>query len=115
MIDISAAMYVFEGSIDSRALAMLVHTEIHFESSNGSEWDQEFSVISKDVGVTAKGGNETQSRSYGFNGLQKGLEDLDDEVLRADAMRIGNQAIELLGARNCPSDIRDLILTPDQL
>jgi predicted Zn-dependent protease len=115
VIDISAALKVSDEIIDGWAFAMLVHTDIHFESSNGSAWDQEFSVISKDFGVTAKRGNETQSRSYGFNGFQKGLEDLDDQILQGEAVRIGRQAIELLGAENCPSDTRDMILMPDQL
>jgi len=115
LIELSKELQVSNEIIDSWAEAMLVHTRIHFESSNGSQWSQEFSIISKDFGVTAKRDSETQSRTYGFNGLQAGLEDLSDPQLLADAVRVGNQAVELLSARNCPSGNRDLLLMPDQL
>lgn len=115
MIDLSCHLKISDEIIDSWAYTRMVHTQIHFCSSNGSAWDQEFSMITKDFGVTAKRDRETQSRSYGLNGLQKGLEDLDDQLMQQDARRISQQAIELLSAKNCPSDTRDLILTPDQL
>ncbi len=115
LINISLHQQTSVDIIDSWAMAMLVHTQIHFVSSNGADWQQEFSIVSKDFGVTARKNNESQSRSYGFNGLQKGLEDLDDVILEQEAIRIGSQAVELLDAAECPSDSRDLILTPDQL
>jgi len=115
LINISKQAETSNEIIDSWALAMLIRTQIYYLSSNGSEWHQAFSIVTKDFGVTAKRDKETQSRSYGFNGLQTGLEDLDDNILEAEAIRIGNQAVELLGARDCPDDTRDLILTPDQL
>jgi len=115
LIDISNYQQVSTDIIDSRAIVMLVHTQIHFVSSNGADWQQEFSIVTKDFGVTARRNSESQSRSYGFNGLQKGLEDLDDVILQEEATRIGKQAIELLNAGECPSDSRDLILAPDQL
>jgi len=115
LIDISKQQQLSDDIIDSWTMAMLVHTQIHFVSSNGADWQQEFSIVSKDFGVTARQNNESQSRSYGFNGLQKGLEDLDDVILQEKAIQIAEQAIELLGAAECPDDTRDLILVPDQL
>ena len=115
LINISKQAETSNEIIDSWALAMLINTKIHYQSSNGSEWQQDFSIVTKDFGVTAKRDNETQSRSFGFNGLQIGLEDLNDDILQGEAIRIGNQAVELLGAKDCPSDSRDLMLTPDQL
>jgi len=115
LINISKQAETSNEIIDSWAQAMLIRTEIYYLSSNGSEWHQNFSIVSKDFGVTAKRDKETQSRSFGFNGLQTGLEDLDDNFLEAEALRIGHQAVELLGARDCPADTRDLMLVPDQL
>jgi predicted Zn-dependent protease len=115
MIDLSSHLKISDEIIDSWAYARLIQTQVHFSSSNDSTWDQEFSIITKDFGVTAKRGNETQSRSYGLNGLQKGLEDLDDQILQEEALRVSQQAIELLGAKDCPNDTRDLLLNPDQL
>ena len=115
LIDVTDHMNVGEEVIDRWAYARLLTTSIYFISSNGSEWTQNFSIVSKDFGVTAKQGNEVQNRSFGLNGLQTGLEDLDDAVLKEHAVRVGKQAIELLSAEECPSDTRDLILTPDQL
>jgi predicted Zn-dependent protease len=115
LINISTQAETSKEIIDSWALAMLINTQIYYVSSNGSEWQQDFSIVTKDFGVTAKRGNETQSRSFGFNGLQIGLEDLRDDILEGEAIRVGNQAVELLGAKDCPNDTRDLMLTPDQL
>lgn len=115
LIDVTNHMNVGEEIIDRWAYARLLTTSIYFISSNGSEWTQNFSIVSKDFGVTAKQGNEVQNRSFGLNGLQTGLEDLDDAVLKEHAVRVGKQAIELLSAEECPSDTRDMILTPDQL
>ncbi len=115
LVNISKQAETSNEIIDSWALAMLIRTQISYVSSNGSDWQQDFSILTKDFGVTAKRDSQTQSRSYGFNGLQIGLEDLNDLALEKEAIRVGNQAVELLGAKDCPNDTRDLILTPDQL
>lgn len=115
LIKITESLKVSEEVVDAWAYVMLIKTEVSFISSNGSEWQQEFSISCKDFGVNAQRGNESQSRSYGMNGMQKGLEDLDLNVLLGEAVRVGKQAIELLGAPDCPADVMDLILTPDQL
>lgn len=115
LINVTNQIKVGEEIIDTWAYARLISTGIYFVSSNGSEWTQEFSIVSKDFGTTAKKGKEVQNRSFGLNGLQTGLEDLNDTFLEENAVRVGRQAIELLSAPDCPSDTRDLILTPDQL
>jgi predicted Zn-dependent protease len=115
MITVTEQMKVGEEIIDRWAYSRLIRTAIHYTCSNGSEWTQEFSIVSKDFGCTAQSGKEVQNRSFGLNGLQTGLEDLDDTLLAENAVRVGKQAIELLSAADCPSGSRDLILAPDQL
>ena len=68
-----------------------------------------------DFGTTVQGLNETQSRSLGLTGLQTGLEILNDDDLHREALRIAEQALELLDASDCPSETMDLLLMPDQL
>lgn len=87
-------------------------------SSNGSHIEQDFLFFTSNFIATAQEGSETQKRST--NGpvarcFQGGLEQLAQDQLLADCKRIGEQALELLRAENCPSGRMDTILAPDQL
>jgi predicted Zn-dependent protease len=115
LIKVTETLKVSEEIVDTWAYARLIRTSVYFISSNGSEWQQEFSISCKDFGVNARRGNESQSRSFGMNGKQIGLEDYDMDFLSVEAERVGRQALELLDAPDCPEDTLDLILTPDQL
>lgn len=115
MMEVTKRLKVGSEIVDAWAFALLVQTEIHYLSSNGSDWSQSFSIVNKDFGVTAKNEHDVQNRSFGLNGKQIGLEDLEADRLKLEAERVGKQAIELLQAEDCPTDQRDLILMPDQL
>ena len=94
-------MNVGEEIIDRWAYARLLTTSFPMHQFKWFRMDSNFSIVGKDFGVTTKQDNEVQNRSFGLNGLQTGLEDLDDAVLKEHAVRVGKQAIELLFAEEC--------------
>lgn len=115
LIEITKALKVSEEIIEASAWAMLTKTTVNYISTNGADWSQEFCIVSKDFSATASRDNENQTRSYGMNGRQLGLEDFDMEVLLQEAKRVGTQAVELLDAEECPTESLELIIAPDQL
>jgi predicted Zn-dependent protease len=86
-------------------------------TSEGGEVYQDFNRMVPSFIVTANEGAVTQWRSFGGMRLvrQQGWEILADSKFAETAERMGNEAVELLTADNCPSDTRDLILAPDQM
>jgi len=115
LIEITKSLKVTEEIIEASAWAMLTKTTVNYISTNGAHWSQEFSIVSKDFSATASRGNENQTRSFGMNGRQLGLEDFDIDLLLREAKRVGTQAVELLDAEECPTEKLDLIIAPDQL
>ncbi len=104
--------------INTVAAARFVESFTRFVSSNGSDVYQEFSIVSTDFNATAQDGPEIQKRSD--NGAfarsnQGGAELLDTDAIQARARTVGEQAVELLYASNCPSENTDLLLAPDQM
>jgi len=115
LVDITKALKVSDDIIEASAWAMLTKTNVNYISSNGANFTQEFCIVSKDFSATASRDNENQTRSYGMNGRQLGLEDFDIDHLLQEARRVGTEAIELLDAEECPTESLDLIIAPDQL
>jgi predicted Zn-dependent protease len=101
--------------IEASAWAMITDTAIQYLSANGSDWAQRFSMVTRDMAVTAKKGDVIQKRSLGMQGRQWGAESLDEATLLEHSERLLKEVHELLGAKECPSEAMDLILTPDQL
>lgn len=111
----SAHLAKDEAVIEANAWAMITQTKISYISSNGSEWTQTFSIVTKDLGVTAKKGEVVQKRSIGMQGRQWGAESLEEAELMAASERTLKEVHELLNAEECPSETMDVILAPDQL
>jgi predicted Zn-dependent protease len=69
--------------------------------------------------VTAAGDGRSQTRTLGgqYNGVcrQGAYEALRDAGFVGAGVRIAAEALELLGAPNCPDGARDLLLSPDQM
>jgi predicted Zn-dependent protease len=67
--------------------------------------------------ATANQAAETQTRTFGGHAYcrQGGLEILDDVGFAAAAPVVGEQALELLSAPNCPQETSDVVLAPDQM
>jgi predicted Zn-dependent protease len=111
-------LQVSDKVVSTSAIAQSTETEQRFVSSNGSDVTQSFTFIDTDYEATAQDGGIVQKRSD--NGsfarcYQAGVEVLDPEIVLARAARIGEQAVELLAAADCPTETTTLVLAPDQM
>ena len=87
-------------------------------TSSGSQIQQDFHFLYPNLSATANQQNDTQIRSLGgFRAYcqQSGLELLKTLNLNQEATHIADEAIQLLLAKNCPTDTRGLLLAPDQM
>lgn len=99
--------------------ASLWHTarDTLYLASDGVHIRQHGEILLPSLVATAHRTGETQTRTLGGDAYyrQGGLEILDDIGYAAAAPRIAEQALELLGAPNCPSASCDVVLAPDQM
>ena len=99
--------------------ASLAYTdeESVFASSAGDFIREARGIIVPGIEASASANGETQTRTLGRGGMirQGGLEQLDDLGFWAAGPRIADEALELLGAPDCPSGEMDLLLAPDQM
>ena len=108
------------GSKITRRLAgvRLVECVSRLASSTGSDVEQRFKLLSTNLAATAQANGEVQTRSDGgllARSHQIGLEALFDYNLLDQATRVGEEAIELLAAEECPSQTADILLMPNQM
>ena len=47
--------------------------------------------------------------------MQIGMEEFDEDLVMTRAKRVGEQALELLDAEDCPTETTNLLLAPDQM
>ena len=103
----------------TRADARLVESRNNFVSTAGAEIEQIFSFLASGQSATAvfQGGVQTRSRNgHDGNVLQERWEYLlDDPGLMDELKQVGEEAVELLSARECPNEALDLILMPGQM
>jgi predicted Zn-dependent protease len=108
---------VSDAIVQTHAAIVTTERETWLSSTDGCEVYQRQSSISTDFGATAKDGAITQRRSDGgwyARSYQGGLEWLDDRLWER-AQRIGEEAVELLSAPECPTETTSLVLAPDQM
>ncbi len=88
-------------------------------SSNGTQVHQQFALITPDFRATAQEGAIVQTRTYNgphAHSYQGGWEHLlQGSELWESVHRVGEQAIELLTAVECPTMTTTLVLAPDQM
>ena len=75
-------------------------------------------MLEFDLSATAADGSNQQTRTFaGMRGTcrQVGVEFFDQEEIMVNANRIGEQALELLQAEECPSGEMDIVIAPDQM
>lgn len=85
-------------------------------NSHGARIEQSFSYLSQGLLAVANHGAETQRRTYGFDrSRQGGVELLQYPRFLAEASRVGDEALQLLHAPDCPTGQRDLLLMPSQM
>lgn len=104
--------------VDWEASLWRTRTQTLLLTSAGGRVEQTFCYLSPLLRATANAGAETENRSLGGGRgyvRQGGLEILDHIGYRTLGPRVAQEAIDLLGAENCPSGAMDLLLSPDQM
>jgi predicted Zn-dependent protease len=113
------AMKVSDKIVDRLATLRRIDTDSLILTSGGGRVEQFSRTTIPYAYATANAGARTQTRSYGRGsyGGQGGREVLDrfgvNFVDRAG--RLGEEALELLEAANCPTGTMDVVLAPDQM
>ena len=100
------------------AIARTHDIESWFVSSNGAEIHQKILLLESHLSAIAQAPGVTQSRSdngYLARSYQGGWEHFSGESLSERAYKIGQQAVDLLSAPNCPTESTTLVLAPDQM
>lgn len=118
LIKVCETLNVSDQVVKTSALARTTATEMQFVSSNGSNLDQQFLSITSDYSATAQEGAVIQKRSD--NGMlahcyQAGMELFEETQVLERVQQIGEQAVELLAAEECPTTTTTLVLAPDQM
>ena len=118
LIEICDKLKVSDQIVKTSAYIVITETETNFVSSNGSDIYQKFLAIATDYAATAQDGTVIQKR--GDNGQlarchQIGMEAFDRTAILQRAQVIGEQAVELLSAAECPTETTALVLAPDQM
>ena len=107
-----------KGVTVGRAWMDIWRTKKHFANTEGSKIDQELLQCGSAVHALAVGEQDVQDRCYpGTGGLYQtgGYEIVRKAELLANARRIGEEAVQLLTADQCPSQTTDVILSGDQV
>ena len=107
-----------KGVTVARAWMDIWRTKKLFVNSEGSKIEQELLQCGSAVHALAVGDNDVQDRCYpGTGGLYQtgGYEIIRKADLIANARRIGEEAVALLTAEQCPSEPTDIVLSGDQV
>ncbi len=118
LIGVTSAMKAVPGVSVAAAHLVAWDTQKWFVSSQGHRIHQHIVETGTSMSATAVGERETQRRSYGGIGGAygtRGYELVREADLPGHAQRVGEEAVELLGAPECPSATLDLILGSEQL
>ncbi|NJK30822.1 MAG: TldD/PmbA family protein [Acaryochloris sp. RU_4_1] len=118
LVKVCETLHVSDQIVKTSAFAQTLETEQIFVSSNGSDTYQKLGLVITDYEATAQAGNVIQKRTD--NGplarcYQAGAEVFDPEQVLARVQRVGEQAIKLLTAADCPTTTTTLVLAPDQM
>jgi len=101
IVERSAAIHLFE---DARL----------YLTSTGGDLQQRFRYTLPWARVTANEGADTQARSL-ERAQQGGFEQIAEAGFRGCGARLADEALQLLGAPDCPAGTMDLLLMPDQM
>lgn len=110
----SQSLKVSDKIVSRTASAMLVETEIQYLSSSGAQWVQNFDMVNTFYKATAQNDKDIQFRTEG-NSLQIGAEIFKGSEVYDLCRTTGEEAMILLESENCPTDVMDLLLAPDQM
>ncbi len=117
LIRLCQTLKVSDKIVQTNASANTQEVESWYISSNESEVYQKFLLLGTTYGAIAQDGPDVQQRSNNGNGhyYQGGWELFPDAALWDRARQIGEQAVELLTAEECPTATTTLVLAPDQM
>lgn len=103
--------------VDWEASLWYTETDTLYLTTDGGRVYQHFVSLVPMLSATANAGSETQTRTFGGRGYcrQGGLEVLDAVGFRTAAPQLAEEALQLLTAPHCPSDVMDVLLAPDQM
>ena len=88
--------------------------DVIFACTDGSYIEQNFCQCDVSLGAIATNDTDMQRRSY-CDVIRAGFESVREKDLPNRAMTIGQEAVQLLAAQDCPSGTYDVIITPRQL
>jgi len=115
LVKANKELKVSDKIVSVSAFGIITETEFNYVSTNGSEVNQNFLMVTTDFSANAQDGNVLQRRTGGRTGNQIGMEVFEEDRVLSLCNTIGEQAVELLTAEECPSGKFDLVLTPDQM
>ncbi len=118
LLDAEKALHVSSAIGVGRAWMDLWSIEKSFFSTIGSNIVQRIRQTGSGIQAMAVGETEVQTRTFpGDIGLYKqgGWEIIEQAQLRENAARIGEEAVALLAAPQCPSGVFDIILGGSQM
>jgi len=104
--------------IRTSAVARTHEINSWFVSSNGAEVHQKWTMLESHLSAIAAAAGITQARTdngYLARSYQGGWELFNQDELWERAERIGQQAVALLNAPDCPDETTTLVLAPDQM
>jgi TldD protein len=107
-----------KGVTVARAWMDIWRTKKSFANSEGSKIEQELVQCGSAIHALAVGENDVQDRCYpGTGGLYQtgGYEIIRKAQLLENARRVGEEAVQLLTAEQCPSGMMDIVLSGDQV
>ena len=115
---ICQSLKVADSIVQTNAIAITQEIESWYVSTNGSEVYQKLALLETHYGATAQAGAIVQNRSH--NGYlahcyQGGWELFPESNLWEQVQQVGEQAVELLTAEECPTGVTTLVLAPDQM
>ena len=111
------ALKVSDKIVSASSMALITETNYQFVSSNGADIEQDFLIIGTTFDAIAQDRGVTQRRTDCGRGrtYQSGYEVFNESELIAMCNNIGEQAVELLYAEECPTEKTSLVLAPDQM
>ena len=111
------SLKVSDKIVSASAMARITETNYHYISSDGADIEQDFLIIGSSFDAIAQDKGITQRRTDNGRGrmFQSGYEVFDEIELKNMCERIGEQAVELLYAEECPTETTNLVLAPDQM
>jgi predicted Zn-dependent protease len=116
LLEISKTMKIDDKIIDRVGYFYINEMETKIVSNTGTDLTQKLLRSNLGISCTASNGSESQHRTFGHDhSSQWGLDKIVKNKLLVEADRIAHEALELLASEDCPTDTRDLILTPDQM